>query len=74
MPESYYTATADALVDRIMACDHEAVLALNSPWGLYKLDGYDQSGLDVTLFMADWAMHVAQARIRKAREEDTDAE
>ncbi len=53
-----YTSTADRLVERIRACipDHPEILTMNSPWDLFKVDGFKCDDLNPSAFQASWAL------------------
>lgn len=58
-----YAATAEQLVERIMALDADKVLSCKSPWDLFAI-GLDCSDLHPTLVQASWALAMAKQRLR----------
>lgn len=59
-----YVAAAERLVERILALipTRPEILTLDSPWGLFKVPGFECSDLDPSLAQAGWAL--AEAKIR----------
>lgn len=67
---SDYVNTADRLVERIEALvpAHPEILALDGPWGLFKIPGFNCQDLAPTMFQAGWALAQVQQRHGAARE------
>lgn len=63
-PRSQYEATADVLVDRIVALG-PVILNLDSPWGLFKIEGFDCSDIEPSLAQASGALAKAQDILRR---------
>ena len=65
-PRTAYEATANALVERIAALipEHPEILALEDPWGLFKVPGFRCDDLQPTLAQAAAALAVAKTRVR----------
>jgi hypothetical protein len=59
-----YEQTADELTARIMALGPR-ILPLDSPWDLFKIDGFKCDDLGPSLFQADWALRQAQKLLRE---------
>lgn len=62
MNSNQYASTADRLVDRIVALipSHPEILALESPWGLFKVDGFKCDDIGPSLAQAAWALSKAK--------------
>jgi hypothetical protein len=59
-----YVATADALTNRIVALGLQ-VLAIDSPWALFKVDGFRCDDLAPSFAQAQFALVKAQAILRQ---------
>ena len=59
-----YISAADALTDRIAALGPQ-ILALESPWELFKVPGFSCGDLEPTLYQASFALAKAQERLRR---------
>lgn len=61
-----YASTAERLVERILALipERPEILTLTSPWGLFKVPGFDCSDLDPSLAQAGYALAEAKIRYR----------
>ena len=57
-----YAHTADALVARIQALipAHPEILTMDSPWDLFKVNGFHCDDLQPSLCQAAWALRRAQ--------------
>jgi len=57
-----YAETADSLTLRIVALipSHPEILELTSPWGLFKVEGFECADLQPTMFQADVALSKAK--------------
>lgn len=59
-----YEQTANELVNRIVACGPQ-ILALTSPWELFRIHGFNCDDLGPSLAQADAALGQAQAILRQ---------
>lgn len=59
-----YEQTADALVQRIVALGPQ-VLALDSPWGLFKIEGFTCDDIGPSLAQAAWSLEKAKTILRE---------
>ncbi len=59
-----YTGAAEELAQRIHALipTHPEILTMDSPWGLFKVEGFKCDDLGPSAFQAGWALHEAQRR------------
>ena len=53
-----YEATADELVRRIRTLipEHPEILELESPWDLFKVEGFNCADIGPSAFQASWAL------------------
>jgi len=67
----HYEATANEAVDRIGAAlpHNEWLLGETDPWKLFKAEGLDLSGLDLTLYQAGWAFAKAKHNYREKQDQ-----
>ena len=71
--EAAYTATADELTKRILALipAHPEIMTIESPFDLFKIDGFKCDDIGPSLAQAGWALgkarqiHKANNRISK---------
>ncbi len=62
----FYEATADELTRRIVALG-PLILNLNSPWELFKVDGFTCSDLGPSLAQASYALANAQRLLSETK-------
>lgn len=64
-----YESTAQELKRRITALipSHPEILDLDSPWGLFKIDGFDCGDLEPSLAQASVALAHAKTEYRAKR-------
>ena len=57
-----YSDTANTLAQRILALipAHPKIMDMIEPFDLYKVEGFDCSDLEPTLFQASWALSRAK--------------
>jgi hypothetical protein len=69
--EAHYTATADELVNRILALipKHPEILTIESPFGLFDIEGFKCNDLEPTLAQAGWALGKARQQHREMKGE-----
>lgn len=62
----FYENTANQLRDRILRLipKHPEIMDLESPWDLYKIEGFKTADLQPTLFQASWALQHAKMLYR----------
>lgn len=60
--EQAYTAPAEKLTKRILALipSHPEIMTLESPFDLFKIDGFKCDDLDPSLAQASWALGKAR--------------
>ena len=63
-----YEQTANTLRDRIVALipDHPEIMDMESPWDLFKVDGFDCGDLAPSLYQAGYALAAAKAIVKEA--------
>ena len=68
--EAAYSATADELMKRILTLipSHPEIMTIESPFDLFKIDGFNCDDLGPSLAQAGWALIKAR-KIHKANEE-----
>ena len=69
-----YKQVATTLVDRIVALipSHPEILTLESPWGLFKIAGFQCDDLQPTLMQASYALADAKKKhLASSRQEPT---
>jgi len=66
--EAAYTATADELTKRILALipAHPEIMTLESPFDLFKIDGFKCDDLGPSLAQAGWSLSKAR-QLHKAK-------
>ncbi len=62
-----YAATADTLVERIVALipQHPEILEMSDPWKLFKVEGFDCKDIGPSLFQASWALARAKEQYNR---------
>ncbi len=60
-----YATTAELLTDRIAALG-PVILTIDSPWALFKIDGFNCKDLEPTLYQASFALAKAKARLSES--------
>jgi hypothetical protein len=66
-----YEATANELTRRIekLIPDNPQILELDSPWDLFKVEGFECSDLGPSLYQAGFALAKAKANYKEERNE-----
>lgn len=71
-PTEYYNWTAEEFTTRILNAipDHPEILTITDPWVLLRQNLVRTEGLDLTVYMAGWALSQAQRRFKQEAEAD----
>lgn len=71
-PEQNYSQTADELTNRIIALipTNPNILKLDSPWDLFKVDGFKCDDIGPSLFQAQWSLAKAKTIYNKSLHAD----
>lgn len=66
-PTEYYNWTAEEFVKRILKAipDHPEILTITDPWVFLRQNLVMTEGLDLTVYMAVWALKQAQLRFKQ---------
>ena len=62
-PTEYYNWTAEEFTKRILEAipDHPEILEITDPWILLRQQLVKTEGLDLTVYMAGWALNKAKS-------------